>query len=303
MSMSESDQAWELRRIVEAQRKEERGFGNMRTIAILSGKGGVGKSNLALALSCAMADKGKRVVLLDADLGLANIDILSGITSKYNLSHIINGSRSLKEVLVQLEDNVWILPGGSGLKALADLDDLSLTEFITSLEALEEMADVLIIDTGAGIHRAVLSFASAVDTALLVTTPEPTSVRDAYGVVKAIKTSAIAVRPELSFVVNMAASESEAREVSGRLRQAVNRFLEIRLSYSGYVLNDEYVVKAVRHRSTFFRLYPLSGAAECVRRLADVLLGGAADFSEFASPSKGLKAFFLRLARGYFSER
>ena len=123
------DQAGDLRRLVEAQRqgnRRQRGNGP-RTVAVLSGKGGVGKSNLALALTCALADGGNRVVLLDADLGMANIDLLCGISSRFNLSHVIDGSRRLDEVVVPLEENVEILPGGSGLKDLADLDDTELT--------------------------------------------------------------------------------------------------------------------------------------------------------------------------------
>ncbi len=296
------DQAGELRRLVEAQKGKKQGFGNLRTIAVLSGKGGVGKSNLALALACALADREKRVVLLDADLGLANVDILSGVTSRYNLSHLIDGSRTLTEVLVPLEENVRILPGGVGLKALADMDDKALADFIETLGELEETTDIVILDTGAGIHKGVLSFAQAADTAVLVTTPEPTSVRDAYGVVKALIGSSASSGLELVFVVNMAASEAEGLEVASRIMQATSRFLGSSLKYAGCILRDKHVEQAVRRRSTFFRLYPASYATEGVRKLADTLLGLSRD-SELPSLSRGLKAFFFRLTRGRLTGR
>ena len=298
---SPPDQAGELRRLVEAQRKGRQNFSKLRTIAVLSGKGGVGKSNLALALSCAFADRGKRVVLLDADLGLANIDILSGVTSRYNLVHLLNGSRKLDEVLVPLESRIRILPGGVGLKDLADLDDAALLDFIDSLGGLEESADILILDTGAGIHKGALSFAEAADTALLVTTPEPTSVRDAYGVLKALTSSKPSQGPELSFVVNMALDEAEAHEVADRIRQATSRFLGVSVAYLGCVLKDKHVEQAVRRRNTFFRLYPACYATEGVRQLADMLLKETKNSSESPPASRGLKSFFLRLTRGYFA--
>ena len=156
---------------LEAQRQD--GFRKdgaaLRTIAVLSGKGGVGKSNLALALSCALADGGKRVVLLDADLGMANIDLLCGISSRFNLTHVIEGSRHLGEVLVSLKENVEVLPGGAGLKELADLDDTDLAGVIDSLGTLEDRADIVVLDTGAGIHKGVLAFALAADTTILLT--------------------------------------------------------------------------------------------------------------------------------------
>ncbi|NLL37787.1 MAG: MinD/ParA family protein [Fretibacterium sp.] len=292
------DQAGELRRLVEEQRKEKKAFTKLRTIAVLSGKGGVGKSNLSLALSCALADRDKRVVLLDADLGMANIDILSGVTSRYNLAHLIDGSRKLYEVLVPVEKNVRILPGGVGLKTLADLDDEALSEFINLLGELEESTDILILDTGAGIHKGVLSFAVAADTSLLVTTPEPTSIRDAYGVLKALTTSWGSLGAELVFVVNMARSEAEGRDVAGRIQRAAGRFLGVSVPYFGCVLRDRHVEQAVRLRNSFFRLYPACYAAEGVRHLVDGLLGESKGTSE---SSRGLKAFFFRLTRGSFA--
>ena len=304
MNLAPSDQAGDLRRLVEAQRQEVRqhhGSG-LRTVAILSGKGGVGKSNLALALTCALADSGNRVVLLDADLGMANIDLLCGIGGRFNLSHVVDGSRRLDEVVVPLEENVEILPGGSGLKDLADLDDTELSGVIDSLGLLEDRADIVILDTGAGIHKGVLAFALAADTTILVTTPEPTSVRDAYGVLKSLE-GASPEGKELLLVVNMAGSGGEAREVAGRILTASHQFLGRSPVYLGHVLRDDAVGRAVRLRRPFYRLFPSAPAGLCVRRLADDLLARWGVRRGFSYPPRGLKAFFLRLSRGFFMEK
>lgn len=304
MNFVSSDQAGDLRRLVESQRQGSfrRDAGRLRTIAVLSGKGGVGKSNLALALSCALADGGERVVLLDADLGMANIDLLCGISSRFNLSHVVDGSRRLEDVIVSLEENVAILPGGSGLKALADLDDTELTGVIDSLGLLEDRADIVILDTGAGIHKGVLAFALAADTTILVTTPEPTSVRDAYGVLKSLGGGAPEGK-ELLLVVNMAGSEREAQEVADRILTASNQFLGGAPVYLGCVLRDDAVGRAVRLRKTFYRIFPAAPAGLCVRRLADELFNRWDGRMRLPYPPKGLKAFFLRLSRGFFMEK
>lgn len=299
-----SDQAKELRRIVELHRQGNRSPGNLRTIAVLSGKGGVGKSNLSLNLACALGELGQKVVLLDADLGLANIDMLCGITAKYNLTNLINGSKGLDEVLVELSSNVWILPGGSGIKELADLDQNQLAELIDNLGILEDRADVLLIDTGAGIHKGVLAFSSAADTTILITTPEPTSIRDAYGVLKALVVSPTSGgKADIAFVVNMANSESEGLEVANRIRMAASQFLGLSINYMGSILKDDHVGQAVRMRKPFYQLYPASVAAECIRKLAYTLLGTPERGAPNSSPPRGLKAFFFRLTRGHLAER
>ena len=304
MAFAPSDQAGNLRRLVEAQRQEVRHTAEdgLRTVAVLSGKGGVGKSNLALALSCALADGGKKVVLLDADLGMANIDLLCGINSRFNLSHVVEGSRRLGEVLVPLEENVEILPGGTGLKELADLDDTELKGVIDSLGTLEGKADIVVLDTGAGIHKGVLAFALAADTTVLVTTPEPTSVRDAYGVLKSLNGASPEGR-ELLLVVNMAGSDREGQEVAERIMTASSQFLGRAPVYLGCVLRDDAVGRAVRQRKTFYRLFPAAPAGLCVRRLAGELLQRWSGRMELPHPPRGLKTFFLRLSRGFFMEK
>jgi len=297
-----SDQAKELRLIVEQNRQKDKALGNLKTLTVLSGKGGVGKSNISVNLACALAEQEKRIVLLDADLGLANLDMLCGITAKYNLSHIIDGSKMLNEVLVMLEKNIWMLPGGSGIKDLADLDERRLEELINNIGLLEERADVLLVDTGAGIHKSVLAFAAAADTVVLVTTPEPTAIRDAYGILKALKNSAANDEiKDIVFVVNMAKSEQEGFEVANRLKMAASQFLDLSVRYIGCIFKDSFVEQAVRIRKPFYRLFPDSPAARCIRSIVETLSNASAEEIVNVSRPSGLKAFFYRLARGYFT--
>ncbi|MCR5347243.1 MAG: MinD/ParA family protein [Fretibacterium sp.] len=298
------DQAGDLRRIVEEKRQASRHGGrgsHLKTMAVLSGKGGVGKSNVSLSISCALADEGKRVVLLDADLGMANLDILCGIVAKYNLSHLVAGSRELDEILIPLEERVLLLPGGSGLKEMADLDDEGMERVFDLLMGLEDRADVLVMDTGAGIHKGVLSFAQAADVALLVTTPEPTSVRDAYGVIKSLGGGGRKQGEDLMLVVNMAGSRGEAHDVADRIRMASIQFLGSAPAYLGYILRDDSVERAVRGRKIFYRSHPSSSAAKCVKRLTGELLR-LWDGRPVQADAQGIRSFFLRLTRGFFAE-
>ncbi|MDR1884915.1 MAG: P-loop NTPase, partial [Synergistaceae bacterium] len=174
------DQATVLRELVSDRRAVVAAsrISGMRSIAILSGKGGVGKSNLAVNLGLAMAEMGLRVTILDADLGLANIDILFGVVPKFNMGHVLRGDKELQEIVYRVGDLISIIPGGAGLRELADIDDQRRAWIIERLSSLEDETDVLILDTSAGIHKNVLAFAAASDLALLVTTPEPTAIRD-----------------------------------------------------------------------------------------------------------------------------
>jgi len=288
------DQAGELRRIVRTRRKNIKGLSGLRSIAVLSGKGGVGKSNIAVNLAMAFAASGKRVVLLDADLGMANVDLLCGISPKYTLAHLVKGQRSVDDVLVSLENGVLLLPGGPGVQELAELDDDAQSLLIDKLSVLEGIADILLIDTGAGIHRNTLSFGVAADMTILITTPEPTSIRDAYGVLKtlAINTGS---KIDVTLVVNMAASHSEGREVAERIQMAANQFLSLSVPFGGAVLLDESVGKAVRMRTPFFLASPSCRASTDIAEIAANL--ASMDDETDPPAGRGVKSFFFRLAR------
>ena len=289
------DQAKDLRRIVAMQRRPAGRLTGLRSLAVLSGKGGVGKSNISVNLSLAMAGRGKRVVLLDADLGMANVDLLCGLSPRFNLAHVIRGQKQVRDILLPLGENLSVLPGGPGVRELADLDEEALLNLIDSMSILEGLADVLVIDTGAGIHRNTISFGAASDTVLLVTTPEPTSIRDAYGVLKAL-VSATAGKTEVTVVVNMAASPEEGRDVADRIRSAASQFLGLSPAFGGTVLRDETVALSVKRRTPFLSAYPDSDASRCIRSVAGRILG-LGDEQE-PPPGRGVKSFFFRLARG-----
>ncbi|MGI6783820.1 MAG: MinD/ParA family protein [Aminivibrio sp.] len=289
------DQAMDLRRIVDSSRRPPAVRAGLRSIAVLSGKGGVGKSNLSVNLALAMAERGRRVVLLDADMGMANVDLLCGLTPGLTLAHILRGESALEDILLPLAENVWILPGGPGVRELADLDERLLSAFIDSLSALEGTADVLFIDTGAGIHKSVISFGAAADDVLLVTTPEPTSIRDAYGALKALAFST-AGKVDVTVAVNMASSFEEGQDVAERITAAASRFLGLTPRYGGAVLRDENVSLAVKKRTPLLKAFPDSEASGQVRAMAARILGLEEDHASPA-PGRGIKSFFLRLAR------
>ncbi len=290
------DQAMDLRRIVDKTRRPPSAISGMRSVAVLSGKGGVGKSNLSVNLAISMAEKGKRVVLLDADLGMANVDLLCGLTPRLTLAHIVRGESSLEDILLPLGDNLAVLPGGPGVRELADIDEDLLSAFIDSLSALEGIADVLLIDTGAGINKNIISFGAASDEVLLVTTPEPTSIRDAYGVLKALAI-ATARRVDVTVAVNMASSPEEGRDAADRIIAAASQFLGLTPRYGGSIPRDEAVSLAVRKRTPLLRAFPESEASMRVRAMGARIMGLEED-SIPPPRGRGIKSFFLRLARG-----
>ena len=320
------DQAGELRRMVTDNRqknKPDSASHRLHTLSILSGKGGVGKSNIAAALSFALADFGKRVVLIDADLGMANLDILCGVrNARYNIAHLVEGSRNLNEILVHFKTSeratslngaVSLLPGGYGIKEIADLDEYAMERLFDALSGLEDMSDYLIMDAGAGIHRGVLSFAYASEITLLITTPEPTSIRDAYGVIKSLGAAAWQGSKEtasgLMLVVNMASSSREAQEVAERIRLASMQFLGNAPMYLGYVLKDDVIERSVKNCRIFYRSDPDSNAGICVRNLAGDLLRlcEGADIKHEAfkdsGRKKGMRGFLSWLAGTLFADK
>lgn len=319
----DTDQAGELRRMVTDNRQKKKAEtppARLHTLSILSGKGGVGKSNIAAALSFALADFGKRVVLIDADLGMANLDILCGVrNAKYNIAHLIEGSRSLNEILVhfktseratKLNGSVSLLPGGYGIREIADLDEFALERLFESLSDLEMMSDYLIMDAGAGIHKGALSFAYASEITLLITTPEPTSIRDAYGVIKSLGSAAWQESKDsatgVMLIVNMASSSREAQEVAERIRLASMQFLGNAPMYLGYVLKDDVIERSVKNCRIFYRSDPDSNAGICIRNLAGDLLrlceGMNVEHEKLPEKKKGIRGFLSRLSEKLFAE-
>lgn len=243
-------------------------------IAITSGKGGVGKSNVAVNLAIKLASANKNVVLLDADLGLANADVLCNVSLPYNLSHVISRRKELADVLVDVPGGFRLIGGASGLARMADLSDFDRQRIVDSMAELEKQADVILIDTGAGISPNVLSFTRAADQVLVVTTPEPTAITDAYAVIKVLQRDGLPRR--LSLLVNQARNPAEGRVVHERIAKVAKQFLGVSVLDAGYVLADEQVSLAVRRRVPFVTGAPRCAASQCLTQLAMRLEQGVA---------------------------
>ncbi len=258
------DQAANLRRLVLEKKTDS--ASTTRTIVITSGKGGVGKTSLSVSLAIAIAQDGKSVTLLDADLGLANINVILGIIPKYNLYHVIKGKKKLKDIIIEVPEGIKIIAGASGFQQLANLDVKQRDEFISSIAELAN-DDFLIVDTGAGISQNVLSFVMAADEVIVVTTPEPTAITDAYGIIKAIASQSN--EKHIKLIVNRAQSVAEGKRVAQRVINIAGQFLNIKVEELGFVYEDLYVPKSVRNQKPFIVSYPGSKASGCVKIIAD----------------------------------
>lgn len=244
---------------------------SLRTIAVTSGKGGVGKTNLAVNLAIALSRLGQRVLILDGDLGLANVDVLLGMHPHHSLQDVVDGRRTMGEIVLEGPDGVRVLPGGSGLYDMANLDDHRARSLVESAVALDGTADILLVDTAAGIYANVLNLVQAAGEAVVVASPEPTSITDAYGLIKAIAVSS--PQPQFRLVVNMAGSVEEADEVARRMLLAARQFLGVEIDYCGMIPTDVNVAKAVRRQTPFLVAYPKSAASLWVTALARRLMG------------------------------
>ncbi|MCG0278134.1 MAG: MinD/ParA family protein [Thermanaeromonas sp.] len=258
------DQAARLRELV-AERRE--GVG--RVIAVASGKGGVGKTSIAVNLSLALAKKHQQVMLLDADLGMANVDILFGLVPRWDLTQVIKGERQLKEIIMPGPEGVLLIPGGSGVRELADLSLEQQESLLQSLREVTSGMDFLLVDTSAGISRQVLTFVAAAGEGIVVTTPEPTALTDAYGLIKGLSR----LKVKLHLVVNRAVNLREGREAAERLQAVAERFLSFKLSFLGVIPEDKAVSLAVRAQKPLLLYYPASAAARAIEELAERLLG------------------------------
>ena len=239
---------------------------NTRVIAITSGKGGVGKTNIVGNLGFALSQLGKKVLVLDADLGLGNIDVLLGLAPKYNLSHVISGEKSISEIIIKGPGNMNILPASSGIQELTKLTKEQRIQILTELDLFIDHMDILLIDTAAGISSNVMYFNVSAQEIMVVVTPEPTSITDAYALMKVL--SLKYSEKYFKLLVNLAPSEQDAQEVFRQLNLVADRFLDISIEYSGCVLFDKNVTKCVRRQKIISELYPDTRASRCYAFLA-----------------------------------
>jgi len=263
--MKVEDQASKLRRLMHQARQT-------RTIAVTSGKGGVGKSNIALNLAILLSAAGNRVALVDADMGLANLDLLVDVDVRGNLSHVIAGTRTLEDVIVDLPSGVQLVPGANGLAKLAHLSEFQRAQLLQALVSLEADNDVIIVDTGAGIGPDVMHFVAAADNVVVVAAPEPTSITDGYAVIKLLMQRDYA--GHISVLVNQAPDRHEARSTYQRISGVARQFLGARVFDAGYVLLDPKVRESVRRREAFVLAAPRCPASRCMAALATKLCAG-----------------------------
>lgn len=238
-----------------------------RVICVTSGKGGVGKTNIVTNLGYALAKAGKKVLILDADLNLANVDILLGLTPRYNLHHVFMGEKTLQEVLVQGPEGLLILPASSGIMELADLTEQQRLYFLAEMSALAQKIDIMLIDTAAGINNNVIYFNLAARERIIILTPEPTSLTDAYALVKVLSSRHDVKK--FRILVNLARSEKEALAVFRKLSIVADRFLDsLSLDYLGYIPYDSKLPTAVREQRLVSDIFPDAPSSKMFSKLA-----------------------------------
>ena len=295
-----SDQASRLRNLVEELADEEakaREIGELyfdmaegtRVIAITSGKGGVGKTNLAVNLAIGLQLSGQRVMLIDADIGMANVNLLMGSVTNRSLIELLEDGVELEDVIEDGVAGVKYISGVAGVEAALNLNRAEQKKLHKKLGRCSELADVIIIDTGAGLNRNVIEFVLAAEEVLLITTPEPTALADAYAVVKAYAT--YTDRRNIRLVVNRIHEEEECYEVVEKVNQTTRKFLNLTVDCLGYIYDDRAVREAVQRQEPFLVANPDSSASRCIVELVKSLLSG----ERMAPVSRGWRGFLDRL--------
>lgn len=269
------DQASSLREMVKGRgassvRRRALRSSSTRVISITSGKGGVGKTNMVANLAVAFANMGKRVLIFDADMGLANVDIVFGIHPQFHVGHVITGEKELSEVIAMASDRIGVIPAASGDTAFADLTEGQKLSLLAEFDGLDNLYDIMLIDTAAGISSNVIYFNSAAEECIVVVTGEPTSVTDAYGMIKVMFLNGT---KHFKLLVNMARGLQEAKAVYATLSQAADRFLNgVVLEFLGYVPFDDHLRQAVVGRSPVIKQYPGATSSRSIAKLAEQIL-------------------------------
>ncbi|MDE6893582.1 MAG: MinD/ParA family protein [Lachnospiraceae bacterium] len=285
------DQAEQLRKIIKAG-TADLNRPRARVITVTSGKGGVGKSNTAINLAVQFQKQGKRVIILDADFGLANIEIMFGAVPKYNLSDVIYHGKTIREIITPGPLDVGFISGGSGIAGLSNLSRDTLTYIVQKLSELDSIADIIIIDTGAGVSDAVMEFLVASGEILLVATPEPTSITDAYSLLKVLNRHHrfSSETTEIKMLSNKVKSEREGEMLFEKLNSVISRYLTIPVTYLGSVPEDNQLVKAVMQQQPVSLKEPQAKSATAYEAIAVKLLGEGGK----GTNGKGMKSFLAR---------
>jgi flagellar biosynthesis protein FlhG len=268
------DQAERLRQLAEKEKESKKDISlkssKPRIITVTSGKGGVGKSNFVVNTAISLQKMGKRVLIFDADMGMGNDDVLMGFLPRYNVFDVIVGNKSIDEVIIEGPHGVKLLPGGTGVTRIEEIEEKQRDNFIEKLSSLSDL-DYILMDTGAGINRTVLGFVACCEELIVITTPEPTSLTDAYSLVKAV--SHFKIKNSAKVVVNRIIDNKEGEVTFNKFNSAVKKFLNIDLQYLGSISDDKKLVQAVRKQEPFVIRYPSSDAAKDINSIADKIIG------------------------------
>lgn len=288
------DQAEKLRTIIKKQNQIN--VSNARLITVTSGKGGVGKSSVSINLALQFRRQGKRVLIFDADFGLANIEVMFGVIPKYSLADLMFKGKSLKDIIINGPEGVMFISGGSGVARLVNLDDEQLKKIMYKLTELESIADVIIIDTGAGISNSVLEFVASSPEVLLVTTPEPTSITDSYALLKGLSMyeGFDKEATKIRLVTNKVNSRTESELVKDKLSTVVKRFLDIDLDFIGHVPADSYITKAIMKQKPVSMVYPNAASTKAFMNIMQKL---ETEAGAVPVQKKGISGFFKSVFR------
>ena len=289
------DQAEQLRNIIKAQNLPKRPLA--RVITVTSGKGGVGKSNTAINLAIQFRKMGQRVIILDADFGLANIEIMFGAVPKHNLCDLIYQGKNIKEIITWGPMDVGFISGGSGIAGMSNLSRNYLTYIIQNLAELDAIADIIIIDTGAGISDAVLEFLVASGEIILVTTPEPTSITDSYSLLKALNRHHRFSKEnsKIKVIANRVDTEEEGKNLYNKLNAVVSRYLKLPIDYLGAIPQDNQLANAVMQQTPVSMQSPTARSSVAYERIAARLMNKEV---QSTIPRRGMAAFFSHIAIG-----
>ena len=244
---------------------------SLRVLAVSSGKGGVGKTTIVANLACALSKRGKKVLVVDTDLGLNNIDILLGLTSKKHIGHVLSGKSNVEDIILHGPEGIHVLPAGNGLQELTQLEPEKKMTLMGELDRISGDYEFLIFDTSAGISSNVTFFCSAAHEIFLIATTEPTSLMDVYALMKVLHTKHS--QKNFRLIINSVSSEREAQGVYRNLTAVADRFLNgVYVEYLGYILRDPNVSKAIRQQKAFLEIYPFSKFSRCMNELAEKIL-------------------------------
>ncbi|TDF98210.1 MinD/ParA family protein [Paenibacillus piri] len=289
-----NDQAQGLRDLVSNQQSQPPSKAT-RIITVTSGKGGVGKSNFTLNFALTLQKKGYKVLVFDADIGLANIDVLMGITAKYNLYHLLKKEKTIWEIVQTGYNELKFIAGGSGFQDLIRLTEEQLDDFAEQVSQLNGSVDFIIFDTGAGLSKETLKFILAAEETIVVTTPEPTSITDAYAIIKMVSSMDKQVRFRL--VVNRATDWKEGKQTADKISMVAKQFLQLDIPTLGYVADDGSVSKAVKKQVPFTIEYPSCAASQAIDKLTDDFIARQTPTDNEAGAVKGFLSRMIKLLK------